>query len=80
VPISRAKKWQLGLFFLGLIMSLKKSLKRCGRDGQVVMEYFILLAVIALLTVLATSRFFGDTKLKVEGFTNAAATAMNLLQ
>ncbi len=44
------------------------------------MEYFILLAVIALLTVLATSRFFGDTKLKVEGFTNAAATAMNLLQ
>lgn len=61
-------------------MSLKKSLKssrrKSGQKGQSVLEYFILLAVVAALALIATSRLFSTTHYEMEKFTNAAAGAM----
>lgn len=44
--------------------------------GQVTLEYFILFAALALLTVIGVTTFHTDVKNAVQGFFNAAATEM----
>lgn len=46
------------------------------RLGQVVAEYFILFAVVALLTLIGFTAFDDDVKTSLEGFVNAAANAI----
>ena len=41
--------------------------------GQVVAEYFILFAIVALLTLVGFTRFDDDLKTSLERFVNAAA-------
>lgn len=54
-------------------MSLKKFLKRQGLNaGQMMIEYFILLVVVAALTIFATSKFFSDAKNSCERAVNGA--------
>lgn len=58
-------------------MSLKKYLISLdGSKGQAALEFFILLAVLTYFTILATSTFFGRTKVSVERITNKAADVM----
>ena len=47
-----------------------------GQSGQSTLEYFILLAVLASLTLIGMSTFLARTQVDVETFTNAAARAM----
>ncbi len=44
--------------------------------GQVTLEYFILFAALALLTVIGVTTFHTDVKNAVQGFFNAAAKEM----
>lgn len=46
------------------------------RLGQVVAEYFILFAVVAVLTLIGFTAFDDDIKTSLEGFVNAAANAI----
>lgn len=60
----KEKHGRFGNFFMGFIMSLKKFLKRpiwtiCG---QSIVEYFILLVTIAVLTIVGSSTFFAKMK------------------
>lgn len=60
-------------------MSLKKFLKRSeevmrkNNSGQSFLEYFILLTLIASLTLVATSTLLGSVGHQTERFCNAAA-------
>lgn len=56
-------------------MSLKKYL--ISISGQVFMEYFILLTVIAVFTLLAGSFFYHRSKSSTEDFRDKALTNMN---
>ncbi|MBI3319023.1 MAG: hypothetical protein HYZ89_00320 [Candidatus Omnitrophica bacterium] len=42
-------------------------------DGQVTIEYFILFAVMAMLTIVGLTSFQGGIKTSFQGFVNAAA-------
>lgn len=44
------------------------------RKGQVIIEYFILFAVVAVLTVLGLTQFDDDLKTTLQDFYDAAAT------
>ena len=46
---------------------------QCSHGGQVVMEYFILFAVVGLLTLIGLTTFDDDIKTNLERFVNAAA-------
>lgn len=52
-------------------MSLKKILKRCEK-GQVIIEYFILFALIAAISIIGFSAIVSKTQETTEGFTNRA--------
>jgi hypothetical protein len=52
-------------------MSLKKILKR-GEKGQVIIEYFILFALIAAISIVSVSAIVSKTQETTEGFTNKA--------
>ncbi len=67
-----------GNFLQGLIMSLKKYFKRCGLDksGQAVLEYFILLALLAAFTIIASSVFFSRAQGSSEHFEEVAFNKM----
>jgi len=56
-------------------MSLKKYL--ISDSGQVLMEYFILLTVVAVFTLLAGSYFYKRSKGSAEDFRDKALTTMN---
>lgn len=43
------------------------------RKGQVVIEYFILFAAIAVITIVSLTQFDDEIKNTVQGFFNAAA-------
>ena len=49
---------------------------QCSHGGQVVVEYFILFAVVALLTLIGFTTFDDDVKRSLEGFVDAAANAI----
>lgn len=83
VPIGTRRAFSLkvlsGLFFPGLVMSLKKCLissSHLPRRGQVVIEYFILFVLIAAFAIIGTSSLFSRTKTSVEEFTNRAVDVM----
>lgn len=60
-----------------LIMSLKKYLISWDQEtGQVVIEYFILLTVLALFTILGGSYFFNKAKGSTEHFRDTAIEKM----
>ena len=65
---------------MGLIMSLKKYLESLivEKSGQSFVEYFVLLTVIAALTLIATSSLFSRSKTSVEHFVSSAAGAMGV--
>ncbi len=59
-------------------MSLKKSLIRQSiRNGQVFMEYVLLLVAIASLTILASSGFFSGFRQTMNHFQNVSVTKMD---
>jgi Flp pilus assembly pilin Flp len=43
------------------------------RAGQVTIEYFLLLTVVALLTLIGFARFDDDVRASLQGFFNDAA-------
>jgi len=61
-------------------MSLKKYFIRCGitqdRKGQVFVEYFILLCLLAFLTIVSTSLFYKNIQGKTEDYSNSAIGKM----
>ncbi len=77
---------------MGLIMSLKKYLKRCnkvrhgkdsrpcffyfGMPGQGSLEYFILMATVTLLVVLGGRKLLDNVHTQTAVFTNQAANIM----
>lgn len=52
-------------------MSLKKILKR-SENGQVIIEYFILFALIVAISIIGFSAIVSKTQETTEGFTNRA--------
>lgn len=50
------------------------SVTRHKHPGQVTIEYFLLFAAVALLTVLGLTRFDVNVQQTVEDFVNAAAS------
>jgi Flp pilus assembly pilin Flp len=54
-------------------MSLKKYLKS---SGQAIVEYFILLVLIAALTIIGGSILFGKVQISTDRFRNSAFNAM----
>jgi hypothetical protein len=60
-------------------MSLKKYLKskRENNSGQAIVEYFILLVLLATLTVLGSRAFFGKVQATTDRFESAAFDKMN---
>jgi uncharacterized protein (UPF0333 family) len=58
-------------------MSLKKFLRSWDQNkGQVVIEYFILLTVLAFFTILGGSYFFNKAQYSTEQFRNKAIEKM----
>ena len=58
-------------------MSLKKYLRSSIRNcGQSLVEYFVLLTIIASLAVFGSSTFFARSQNVIENFTIEAANAM----
>ena len=59
-------------------MRLKKYLKSYGlkNDGQAVVEYFILLVLLAALTIIGGSVLFGKVQITTDRFRNSAFNAM----
>lgn len=47
-----------------------------SKTGQVTLEFFILFAVVALVTVIGLTAFHVDIRKVLEGFFNAAANRM----
>jgi len=61
-----------------VVSALSASLARIKRSAssavaQVTLEYFILFAVVALVTVIGLTTFDDDIRTSLEGFVNAAA-------
>ncbi len=59
-------------------MSLKKYLKSCGsrNNGQAIVEYFILLVLLAAVTIVGGSLLFGRVQTSTDRFRNSAFEAM----
>ncbi len=58
-------------------MSLKKYLRSLVfKSGQIAIEYFILLTIIAAFAIVSSSGLFNRARFTAERVTNAAAIAM----
>jgi len=81
LPIGRQviiDKRRSGIFLQMLIMRLKKFFKSCSlrNGGQAIVEYFILLVLIAALTIIGGSVLFGKVKTTTNNFRDAAYEKM----
>lgn len=57
-----------------IALVLVNGVRRGGASGQAMIEYAILFAVIAALTVIGVTTFDDSVRIALRGFFNAAAT------
>lgn len=58
-------------------MRLKKFLRSQGQAGQITTEYFVLLCVIATITIITSSRFFTGVGGMTNSFIRESTAAMD---
>lgn len=78
IVVSAQHPKQSGNFFPGFVRSLKKNLKMgfCCIKGQSTVEYFILLVVLALVTIIGASYFFSKVQSSAGFCFNYSASKM----
>jgi len=70
-------KGQAGLFIGDQLNSYENTTvmsMRAGRSGQVTLEYFIIFAAVAAVTIVGLTAFGSNIRTALGGFFNAAAT------